>query len=72
MLRTRQLRDIFYVKKKQPLAVFCDGSYRIASTLEVVRHVQQQLDVARVSGLHDAIKAFRAFTERAHVVVIGQ
>ena len=49
-----------------------DGLRRVAATLRVMRHVEFQLDVARVRRVHHAVNFVGRFAETAHVIVIAE
>src|SRR5689334_9321155 len=58
--------------EEKTIAVLADRLYRIAATLETMRNVQFQLDIARIAGLHHAVHLLRTLSERTHVVVVSE
>ena len=60
------------MQQSEPIAVPANGRGRIAAALQIVRDVEQELDVARIRCREHAVGIVRPFPDRSHVRMIGE
>ena len=60
------------MQEQKPVGVLLNGFGRVAPALEVMRHIEFQLGVARVRRLQNLLYLFGTLSQRAHVVVVSE